>query len=138
MNGTPFSPACSAACTAGQVASITVSAPSATAAVNRGAIPASPSVTALVSTDATHPAPISTSVAKPLTGTPTSRNPRTRRRTSARTSAQLGNELSGGSATCAPSGTSAASASKSIAISKQLGHAAPRRASCKPRPGQRR
>ena len=48
---------------AGQVASITSMLPAASAAVKRGASPASPSVTALVWTEATQPAPISRSVA---------------------------------------------------------------------------
>ncbi len=62
MKGTPFSAACNIVWIAGHVASITSIVPAATAAENRGASPASPSVTALVCTDATHPAPISRSV----------------------------------------------------------------------------
>ncbi|GAC1477978.1 MAG: hypothetical protein NVS2B11_01180 [Acetobacteraceae bacterium] len=63
MNGTPFSAACSMVWIAGQVASCTTIDPAATAAVMRGAVPASPSETALLCTSATQPAPISRSVA---------------------------------------------------------------------------
>ena len=72
MKGTPFSLACSAVCTAGQVASRTLISPFSTASVKRGARPASPSDTALDSTSATHPAPISMSAHMPSTGTPSS------------------------------------------------------------------
>ena len=49
MNGTPFSVACSAACTAGQVASLMRIVPPMTAALKRGAPPNSPRLTAEVS-----------------------------------------------------------------------------------------
>ena len=63
MKGTPFSAACSMVCIAGQVASVTVRVPAASAAVKRGAMPASPRVTPLVWMEATQPAPISRSEA---------------------------------------------------------------------------
>src|ERR1051325_1304319 len=58
MKGTPFSVAWSAVWTAGQVASRTTISPFSAASVKRGARPASPSVTALVSISATQPAPM--------------------------------------------------------------------------------
>ncbi len=63
MKGTPFSAACKPVWIAGQVASRSTIRPARSAARNRGAPPASPSVTAEVSTEATQPAPISRSVA---------------------------------------------------------------------------
>ena len=88
--------------------------PARNAAEKRGAKPASPSETALVCTLVTQPAPIRISVAKPETGTPTRRRLRTPRRINALASATEGRELSGGKASMAPSGTSAASASRLI------------------------
>jgi hypothetical protein len=85
MNGTPFSAACRPECTIGQVASTTRSRPCSTAAEKRGASPASPSETALVSTSRTQPAPISRSAQKPSTGTPSRRRSFASRRISART-----------------------------------------------------
>ncbi len=114
MNGTPFSAAWSMVWIAGHVASRTKMRPSRTAAVKRGAKPASPSDTALVSTSATQPAPINRSVAKPETGTPSSRSARAPRRTRAMASATDGSELSGGIVISAPSGTLAAIAARLI------------------------
>jgi hypothetical protein len=85
MKGTPFSVACSPVCTMGQVALMIFSDPFSAACVKRGARPASPRVTALVSISRTHPAPISMSAHSPSTGTPTSFRSRASRRTSART-----------------------------------------------------
>ncbi len=113
MKGTPFSAACSALWTAGQVASVMQTSPRSIASVKRGARPASPSDTALDSTSATQPAPISRSADMPSTGTPSSRRLRARRRISACTTAIAGVELSGGRPSSAPSGISTASASAS-------------------------
>ena len=93
MNGTPFSAACSMVWIAGQVASLTAMLPGGDGGGEARRRPASPSVTALVCTSATQPAPISRSVAKPETGTPSSRNPRAPRRTSARAKAQGGERV---------------------------------------------
>ena len=71
MNGTPFWPATRPASSAGQVASIRRNAPARTPSEKRGAPPASPSVTALVSIDPTSPSPISMSAWMPLMGTQT-------------------------------------------------------------------
>ena len=71
MNGTPFWPATRPASKAGQVASITLNAPERTPSEKRGAPPASPRVTALVSTDPIRPSPISISAWMPLMGTQT-------------------------------------------------------------------
>ena len=120
MNGTPFSAACNMVCIAGHVASITLTVPRFTASANRGAVPASPSVTALVCTETTHPAPIRRSVANPDTGTPSSCKPRAPRRISARASSQGDNELSGGSASIAPSGIDAANRSSDISIGRTV------------------
>jgi hypothetical protein len=111
MKGMPFSAACSIEWIAGQVASRTTTLPAFSAAVKRGAKPASPSETAEVSISATQPAPTRMSVAKPETGTPSRRRLRAPLRISALASATDGSELSGGIATSAPSGTWAASAS---------------------------
>jgi hypothetical protein len=75
MNGTPFSVAWSAVWTAGQVASRTTISPFSAASVKRGASPASPSVTALVSISATQPAPMRRSAHNPSCGTPRSLQP---------------------------------------------------------------
>ena len=58
MNGTPFSAAWNAACSAGQVASFMRIEPPRIAAVKRGAAPNSPRLTAEVSSVSTQPAPI--------------------------------------------------------------------------------
>jgi hypothetical protein len=92
MKGTPFSVACSAVWMAGQVASRTTISPFSAASVKRGASPASPSDTALVSTSATQPAPISRSALRPRTGTPRSFNPFALRRMSARTTSMATSE----------------------------------------------
>jgi hypothetical protein len=85
MNGTPFSAACKPPCTSGQVASLIFNVPDSAASVKRGASPASPSETALVSISQTQPAPIKRSAHIPSCGTPSSRRLRALRRTSART-----------------------------------------------------
>ena len=85
--GTPFSVACSPVWIIGQVASMTLIAFLSAASVKRGASPASPSVTALVSTSRTQPAPIRMSAQRPSTGTPISFRSFAPRRTSARTTA---------------------------------------------------
>ena len=69
--GTPFCAAIRPECTAGQVASIRRNAPARTPSMNRGAPPASPSVTALVSSMPTRPSPISMSPCMPVIGTQT-------------------------------------------------------------------
>ena len=75
-NGAPFCAAIRPAWTAGHVASMTLRLPAFTAALKRGAPPASPRLTALVSTSATQPAPISISTCRPPVGTQTSRRSR--------------------------------------------------------------
>jgi len=75
MNGTPFCAASRPARTAGQVESESLKLPARTAAEKRGARPASPSETALVSIAATTPAPIRRSACIPLVGTQTSFRP---------------------------------------------------------------
>src|SRR5688500_4958254 len=120
MNGTPFSLACSALCTAGQVASRTTISPFSTASVKRGARPASPSDTALDSTSATQPAPISRSAHMPSTGTPRSRRYFFFWKMSARTPAIAGREQSGGNASRAPSRLSAARSAGSAANREPL------------------
>ncbi len=92
MKGTPFSAACSAVWTAGQVASRTTISPLSAASVKRGASPASPRETALVSTSATQPAPISRSAHKPSCGTPSSLRFLAPRRTRARTTSMATSE----------------------------------------------
>ena len=64
MNGTPFSDAWNAACSAGQVASFMRIVPARIAAVKRGAGPNSPRLTAEVSSVSTQPAPISRSACR--------------------------------------------------------------------------
>ena len=64
MNGTPFSAAWNAACSAGQVASFMRIVPARIAAVKRGAGPNSPRLTAEVSSVSTQPAPISRSACR--------------------------------------------------------------------------
>ena len=92
INGTPFSLACNAVCTAGQVASRTTISPFSAASLKRGARPASPSETALDSTSRTQPAPISRSAHMPSTGTPRSFRFFFFSRTRARTTAMAGIE----------------------------------------------
>ena len=72
MNGTPFSAAWNAACSAGQVASLRRIAPALTAAVKRGAGPNSPRLTAEVSSVSMQPAPISRSACRLEVGSATS------------------------------------------------------------------
>jgi len=69
MKGTPFSLACRAECTAGQVVSRMAMVPERTASEKRGAGPASPRLTAAASMTFTQPAPISRSAARPPMGT---------------------------------------------------------------------
>jgi hypothetical protein len=71
MKGTPFWAAVRPERIAGQVASRSAIAPSRTARPKAGAPPASPSVTALVSSSPTRPAPIRRSTCSPPVGTQT-------------------------------------------------------------------
>src|SRR6185312_11021620 len=87
MNGTPFSAACKAACSAGQVASFIVKVPPVTPAEKRGAGPNSPRLTALVSSVSTQPAPIRRSACKLDVGSATRCSLFRRRRISARVAA---------------------------------------------------
>ena len=75
MNGTPFSAAWNAACSAGQVASFMLIVPAMIAAVKRGARPNSPRLTAEVSSVSTQPAPISMSACRLEVGSATSVEP---------------------------------------------------------------
>jgi hypothetical protein len=103
MKGTPFSAACNAACKAGQVASFIAIVPPVIAALNRGAGPNSPRLTALVSSVATHPAPISRSACKLDVGSATRCRRRTPRRISARVAAIGTPDTSRGTTSMQPS-----------------------------------
>ena len=103
MNGTPFSAACNAACSAGQVASFIVIVPPITAALKRGAGPNSPRLTALVSSVATQPAPISRSACRLEVGSATRCSRFTPRRISARVAAIGTPETSRGTTSRQPS-----------------------------------
>ena len=87
MNGTPFSAACKAACSAGQVASFILIVPAVMAAEKRGAGPNSPRLTAEVSSVAMQPAPISRSACRLEVGSATRCRRLTPRRISARVAA---------------------------------------------------
>ena len=113
MNGTPFSEAWNAACSAGQVASFILIVPAMTAAVNRGASPNSPRLTAEVSSASTQPAPISMSACRLDVGSAISVSRLTPRRISARVAAMATPELSRGIASTQPS-VMGASASSSV------------------------
>ena len=71
MNGTPFSAAWNAACSAGQVASFMRMVAALIAAVKRGAGPSSPRLTADVSSTPTQPAPIRRSACRLEVGSAT-------------------------------------------------------------------
>ena len=114
MNGTPFSAACKAACSAGQVASIILIAPDVTAAVKRGAGPNSPRLTALVSSVATQPAPISRSACRLEVGSATRCSRLTPRRISARVAAIGTPETSRGTTSMQPSVTAASASSRGL------------------------
>ncbi len=107
MNGTPFSAACKAACSAGQVASIILIAPDVIAAVKRGAGPNSPRLTALVSSVATQPAPISKSACRLEVGSATRCSRLMPRRISARVAAIGTPDTSRGTTSMQPSLTAA-------------------------------
>ena len=107
MNGTPFSDACKAACSAGQVASIILIAPDVIAAVKRGAGPNSPRLTALVSSVATQPAPISKSACRLEVGSATRCSRLMPRRISARVASIGTPDTSRGTTTMQPSVTAA-------------------------------
>ena len=115
MNGTPFSAACKAACSAGHVASSILIAPEVTAAVKRGAGPNSPRLTALVSRVAIQPAPISRSACKLEVGRATKCSRLTRRRISARVASIGTPETSRGTTTMQPSVTAASASSRDFA-----------------------
>ena len=115
MNGTPFSAACRAACSAGQVASIILIAPEVTAAVKRGAGPNSPRLTALVSSVSTQPAPISRSACRLEVGSATRCSRLTPRRISARVAAIGTPETSRGTTSMQPSVTAASASSRDFA-----------------------
>ena len=116
MNGTPFSAAWNAACSAGQVASFTAMAPAKTAAVKRGAGPNSPRLTAEVSMLSTQPAPIRRSACRLEVGSATRRSRLTPRRISARVAAIATPETSRGTASRQPSvmGAKASSSERTI------------------------
>ena len=115
MNGTPFSAACNAACSAGQVASIILIAPAVMAAVKRGAGPNSPRLTALVSSVAMQPAPISRSACRLEVGSATRCRRLTPRRISARVAAIGTPETSRGTTSRQPSVTAASASSRDFA-----------------------
>ncbi len=115
MNGTPFSAACSAACSAGHVASFIVMVPPVMAAVKRGAGPNSPRLTALVSSVATQPAPISRSACRLEVGSATRCSRLTARRISARVAAIGTPETSRGTTSMQPSVTLASASSRDFA-----------------------
>ena len=112
MNGTPFSAACKAACSAGQVASIILIAPASTAALKRGAGPNSPRLTALVSSVATQPAPISRSACRLEVGSATTCSRLMPRLISARVAAIGTPDTSRGTTIIVPSPTQASASSR--------------------------
>ena len=116
MNGTPFSAACKAACSAGQVASIILIVPPVMAAVKRGAGPNSPRLTALVSSVATQPAPISRSACRLEVGSATRCRPFTPRRISARVAAIGTPDTSRGTTSMQPSVDGASASSSDFAV----------------------
>ena len=115
MNGTPFSAACKAACSAGQVASFILIAPAVMAAVKRGAGPNSPRLTALVSSVATQPAPISRSACRLEVGSATRCRRLTPRRISARVAAIGTPDTSRGTTSMQPSVTAPSASSRDFA-----------------------
>ena len=116
MNGTPFSEAWKAACSAGQVASFMRIAPARIAAVKRGAGPNSPRLTAEVSSVSTQPAPISRSACRLEVGSAIRCSRLTPRRISARVAAIGTPELSRGTASMQPSVIGASASSRERAI----------------------
>jgi hypothetical protein len=126
MNGTPFSAAWNAACSAGQVASFTRIAPDVTAAVNRGAGPNSPRLTAEVSIVFTQPAPMSRSAWRPEVGSATRCKSLTPRRINARVAAMATPDASRGTASTQPSVMGARASSSERAIIVEVYHTAAR------------
>ena len=122
MNGTPFSDACSAACSAGQVASFMVIVPAVTAAEKRGAGPNSPRLTALVSSVATQPAPISRSACRLEVGSATRCSRLTPRLISARVAAIGTPETSRGTTSRQPSRMTASASSSDFAACNMRTH----------------
>ena len=116
MNGTPFSAAWNAACSAGQVASFILIEPFRIAAVKRGAAPNSPRLTAEVSSVSMQPAPISRSACRLEVGSAIRCSRLMPRRISARVAAIGTPELSRGTASTQPSlmGASASSSERAI------------------------
>ena len=103
MNGTPFSAAWKAACSAGQVASFMRIEPAMIAAVKRGAGPNSPRLTARVSSVSTQPAPIRRSACRLEVGSAIRCSRLTPRRISARVAAIGTPEISRGTTSTQPS-----------------------------------
>ena len=116
IKGTPFSAAWNAACSAGQVASLTRIAPDVTAAVKRGAGPNSPRLTAEVSMVSTQPAPMSKSACRLEVGSAIRYSLLTPRRTSARVAAMATPDTSRGTASTQPSVITAKASSSERAI----------------------
>ena len=125
MNGTPFSAAWNAACSAGQVASIMRMAAALIAAVKRGAGPSSPRLTADVSSTATQPAPIRRSACRLEVGSATRWRSLTPRRIRARVASIGTPATSRGTASMMPSPIGA---SASSTVSAMTGMDAPLRA----------
>ncbi len=122
MKGTPFSAAWSAAWMAGQVASMTRTAPDEIAAVKRGAGPCSPRLIAEVSIVLTAPAPIRRSACSEEAGRVTRCKPLMPRRINARVASIATPPYSGGTTTIAPSAmlASASSRLRRMAVMKGL------------------
>ena len=116
MNGTPFSAAWKAACSAGQVASFIRMVADVTAAVKRGAAPNSPRPTADVSSTATQPAPIMRSACRLEVGSATRWRLRTPRRINARVASIGTPATSRGTASMMPSRIGASASSIVCAI----------------------
>ena len=112
MNGTPFSDAWNAACSAGQVASFILILPARIAALNRGASPNSPRLTADVSSVSMQPAPISRSACKVEVGSAIRCSFLMPRRISARVASIGTPELSRGTASTQPSAMGASASSR--------------------------
>ena len=117
MNGTPFSVACRAACSAGQVVSLMRIAPDFAAAVKRGAAPNSLRLTAEVSSISTQPAPIRRSACSVEVGQVTRCSRLTPRRISAQVAAIGTPEDSRGTSSTQPSVIGASASSSVLAMS---------------------